>query len=418
MPNGPIILFDKSFLQSLSPDEAVWLDHFFISNICPLFYVETLADISKPSTATRNQESIVASIADKTPEFHSAPCMHHAELCIANLFGHDLPFDGRIPIAGGRPVSTEDQSGLVFAPSPEAQAFQRWQRGHFRELERDLASKWRDELSKTNLRNSSAKLRALGCPVRPVRSLNEAAQVAKNVIDQAGNDFIKISYLCALLSLKTKEKDAVITFWRRKGCKPIRQHAPFAAHILEIETFFQLGLLSSLISSSRPSNRIDIAYLFYLPFTDIFVSSDKLHREATLAVTERNRFVWGPDLKSELQAINQFYANVSESEREKGLFVLAPHPPETERSLVRFLWNTFIPGWDRPTDVTNQLTPEGKTALARRLQELPDAPTATGAHAAEIIRDPSSMTVQRQVRAQRGSWWQLPKSVTRKKNGG
>ncbi len=48
---GPILLFDKSFLQSLTVDEAVWFDHFFLTNVCPVFYVETLADLKEPAPA-------------------------------------------------------------------------------------------------------------------------------------------------------------------------------------------------------------------------------------------------------------------------------------------------------------------------------------------------------------------------------
>ena len=44
---GPIALFDKSFLQSLSVDESVWFDHFFLPVVSPLFFVETLADLAK-----------------------------------------------------------------------------------------------------------------------------------------------------------------------------------------------------------------------------------------------------------------------------------------------------------------------------------------------------------------------------------
>lgn len=44
---GPIFLFDKSFLQSLSVDESVWFNNFFICNVCPIFYCETLADLGK-----------------------------------------------------------------------------------------------------------------------------------------------------------------------------------------------------------------------------------------------------------------------------------------------------------------------------------------------------------------------------------
>lgn len=44
---APTALFDKSFLQALNVDEAVLLDAFFLPVICPMFYVETLADLSK-----------------------------------------------------------------------------------------------------------------------------------------------------------------------------------------------------------------------------------------------------------------------------------------------------------------------------------------------------------------------------------
>ena len=40
---GPITIFDKSALQALNMDEAVWFDAFFLANVVPLFYVETLA---------------------------------------------------------------------------------------------------------------------------------------------------------------------------------------------------------------------------------------------------------------------------------------------------------------------------------------------------------------------------------------
>lgn len=77
---GPIALFDKSFLQSLSLDESVWFDHFFYPTICPLFYVETLADLTKSvGPSGRTAEDVVRIIADKTPVLSGGPCMHHRE---------------------------------------------------------------------------------------------------------------------------------------------------------------------------------------------------------------------------------------------------------------------------------------------------------------------------------------------------
>src|SRR5471030_3269199 len=131
---GPVALFDKSFLQSLSVDESVWFDHFFLPVICPLFFVETLADLSKPErgSASKSPEDVVRIIADKAPVMSGAPCVHHSKLCIANLLGFEAPHLGQIPVAGGRPVRGADgKPGVVVERSPEAEAFSRWQRGQF-----------------------------------------------------------------------------------------------------------------------------------------------------------------------------------------------------------------------------------------------------------------------------------------------
>ncbi len=64
---GPIILFDKSTLQSLTVDEAVWFDTFYFPSITPLFFVETLADLEKEMAAGKSAESLVGALADKAP---------------------------------------------------------------------------------------------------------------------------------------------------------------------------------------------------------------------------------------------------------------------------------------------------------------------------------------------------------------
>lgn len=68
MATGPTLIFDKSTLQSLSVDESVWLDNFFTTNITPLFFVETLADLEKKVRQGRTPEQIVGNLAYKTPD--------------------------------------------------------------------------------------------------------------------------------------------------------------------------------------------------------------------------------------------------------------------------------------------------------------------------------------------------------------
>jgi hypothetical protein len=68
MPKGPIIIFDKSSLESLNLDEAVLLDNFYMSNITPLFFVECLADLEKTIRSRSSPEQLVGSLTNRTPE--------------------------------------------------------------------------------------------------------------------------------------------------------------------------------------------------------------------------------------------------------------------------------------------------------------------------------------------------------------
>jgi len=62
---GPTVLFDKSFLQSLTLDESVWFDNFFYPVVCPIFYLETVADLKKsglnrePEEEERNKQGAI-----------------------------------------------------------------------------------------------------------------------------------------------------------------------------------------------------------------------------------------------------------------------------------------------------------------------------------------------------------------------
>ena len=81
---GPIIVFDKSTLESLNIDESVWLQALYSTNITPLFFVETLAALEKEMQAGRTPEHIVGSLPAKTPD-EAMPDVHHATMCVDEL---------------------------------------------------------------------------------------------------------------------------------------------------------------------------------------------------------------------------------------------------------------------------------------------------------------------------------------------
>ena len=209
---GPITLFDKSFLQSLSLDEAVFFDHFFYSNICPIFFVETLADLDKVVREGRTPEQEVGMIADKTPEMHGNVNAFHGEICAADLLGYKIPMRGQIMLPRGRPVCYGKQSGVVFEEAPEIRALRRWQEGRFREVEHAFARLWRGMLKLVEFDKLAQALRELGLRPSRCKTLRDAKNVADAMIIARNNPIDRIRLTFWLLGIpKTLQKSRVYT---------------------------------------------------------------------------------------------------------------------------------------------------------------------------------------------------------------
>lgn len=416
---GPITLFDKSFLQSLTVDESVWFDHFFTAVVCPIFFVETLADLTKKPRAgsSRTPQDEVRILADKSPVMSASPCVHHVHLAISNLLGNAAPHLGQVPLAGGRPVRNKDgKPGVVFENSPEAEAFSRWQRGQFFEVERDTASSWRAMLASLNLSEVAQGMRQLGITPKTCKSINEAYGIAASLVHSRTNLEAQAALLFSFLNVPNHLQGSIFHRWSTAGFPPLASYAPFASHVLTVELFFQIALAANLISTERASNRADIAYLFYLPFCHVFVSGDKLHqRSAPAFLTKQQDFLWGPDLKASLSAINQQLSVLTEAERQQGLHKLAPYPPGDNSNLVVAMWEKHSPvkkdGTSKPA-----MSPEAERKLVEHLNTFVKA-----AEAPEVASMPAdelqSVAIERLVPPKRGSWWVIPKAAADKELG-
>jgi len=242
----PVALFDKSFLQSLSLDESVWFNQFFHINICPLFYVETLADLDKHFiNGKRDPEREVAIIANKFPE-HGWPNANHGQLALANLLGKSVNLDGAIHLPYGQLVQVEQQITAIYEASPEADAFRRWIQREFFEVERRYAKIWREKTLKLDLR-LFADVPVIGSvDIESCKSLQDAKTLAKNFVSSKENATTCINLILIYLDIPTRAEDVVLRPWRDAGSKPLTEFAPYAAHILTVEIFLTLHLQRAL----------------------------------------------------------------------------------------------------------------------------------------------------------------------------
>ncbi len=409
---GPITLFDKSFLQSLSIDESVWFDHFFLTNVAPMFYVETLADLSKVVRG-RSPEHEVRIIAAKFPDMHGMPCSHHTDLCISNLLGNRVPMTGQIPLSRGRLVKQGGKPAEVFEETNESKAFSRWQKNEFQEIERHYASSWRKALQNLKLKEVAEDFRILGIETEACKSFLDASDVAKAAVHSSDKRSELMEFAFKLLNIPIYLHSEIRKRWNHAGQVPLFEYAPYAAFVLTVEVFFYISLAAKLISNKHPSNQVDIAYLFYLPFCMMFVSNDHLHKNCShLFLRDTQEFVWGQDLKKSLCKINEHFRQLPESEREKGVIAFSSDLPGIEDSLMKDLWKRLLPKTDKTKkDNSPNNTIDTKSITWQEIKRIEDAPALTPE---EIDFDPlnvDQVLFRRHTRRTRGSWKQISDSI-------
>ncbi|WMT71940.1 hypothetical protein [Bradyrhizobium sp. Ash2021] len=221
---GAITLFDKSFIEMLNIDEAAIFDCLYSSVICPIFYTEVLADLSKEPPGQRSAERIVGDVAKKTPIMHATPNVLHTTICMEELAGNTVEMH-HVPVrSGGKPVRRPDGTvGVIYDQAPEARAFDRWQRGQFREIERDFAFGWRKKLLEADGELAAKLTRQILAITQEPKNLTEALAIARQVLQGEGQRFLLLKTAYLLLGLDPRHFHRVQARWVMAGRPPLAE---------------------------------------------------------------------------------------------------------------------------------------------------------------------------------------------------
>ncbi len=418
---GPVLIFDKSFLESLNVDEAVFLDQFFLSNITPVFFIETLADLEKEVRKKgKTPEEVVGNIAYKTPEF-GKPNVYHQSLLEGELSGSviiDMK-NGRPHISGGRTLELNGKTGVYFQPSIEEESLQRWQNGEFLLLERQTARSWRKELSNIDLEKVYEAFQGFfSAEIEKPKTLKQLKVFVDSYLNVQNQETL-FDLGLKFIGVTPKFRDEIIKRWKDTGKKAIKEFAPYFTHVFSVDLFFYLAIATDLISRGRPSHKIDISYLYYLPFCMVFTSNDKLHSNIVPLFLRNNQsYIAGNDLKEDLKKLDEYYSSFPEEIKEKlGLFGIASFPPDDTSFITTQLWdkhmsskwreNKFIPKPQKDSEVSKKLMQEMKD-FEQKGNPIANINTSDGTH---------HMVIKRMVRGTKGKWKRFPPEVmNRRKN--
>lgn len=416
---GPITLFDKSALQNLSMDESVWFDAYFTGNMVPTFYVEVLADLEKSMERGRSPEDLVGMLAFKTPN-HSAPNVHHTDLILADLAGEKITMDGRPVIAGGVARKGSDgKTTISFDEFPEAAALTRWHNREFLEIERGAAKKWRADLASQDLTATLDVLRNVLPQDRRISNLVEL----KEFIDEfcTGDYKALLVLMLGILEVPEELQVKVIRRWEAAGRPPIDQFFPYSAHVFKVDLLYYLGVERGFISGERASNKADMSYLYYLPFSMVFTSKDRLHASTVpLFLRTDQSFLPADELKAALREIDLHFDGLPDEIKARGVMQFAGYPPSDMRNVVTELWDKHMrPDWREIAAKQEQEHLSLEPQTMRTIDEIPGLIEQINDEGNPVVDNPiesdeaDRLIIKRMMPAQKGKWRMFSDEVLR-----
>jgi len=298
------IIIDKSTFQSLNFDELYRLSCYYTHIITPVLVLEILGDLKKEYPEGKSPpEERVKDFANKLFPMESIVNMHYKFLVRGDLLGDQITMDGR-PIVGTQNtyLSSSGQQGFLVAETEEEKAIYNWKDGKFSEADKQLSSLWRMTTTNEEVtrRLKDTLSTSVSMKIANFNELNELVTTSLN------NQAIQQTLLVAFFQnydINAATAIRILQRWQIEGKPLIKDFAPYAYHCLRIDTFFLFGLASGLIGT-RPTNRVDLEYLYYIPFSNIFTSNDKVHKNLIpFLLQSYQKFIAGSELKEDLKNI-------------------------------------------------------------------------------------------------------------------
>ncbi|MEZ0181919.1 SEC-C domain-containing protein [Flavobacterium oncorhynchi] len=363
------IIIDKSTFQSLSFDELYRLSCYYKHIITPVLTMEILGDLKKEVQEGKTPSSDrVKDFANKLFPMETIVNSHYKAIIKGELLGTPISLDGRPHVDIKKAVASESgMKGFLIDESEEEKSIYKWKEGNFTEADHELSALWRMTTTQEDLLERLKK--SLKSDAFPKFSdFEELDKYVYNVLD---NHLIQEFLLINLLEnydIDASSGVQIFGRWNQLGKPLIKEFAPYAFHCLRIDALFLFGLITDLIGT-RPTNRVDLEYLYYLPFGHVFTSNDKVHKNLVpILLRDDQKFIAGPDLKQDLKNIVEFLKNLEIDERRKYKNV----PPIIESSFTFQLWKEFF-NYPIKSNWNREISEAEKEMMKGKMQEFEKA---------------------------------------------
>ncbi len=357
---GPIIILDKSTLEALSPGEVFILHKYFHVNIAPVLAIEILGDLKKPRDKEPPEKRVVQ-LANKIMAFDAVVNVHFTSQIKASLAGYEVKMDRRPVLSDGRTVKNNNgEQGIVFEVSAAEKAFSRWKNAEFSEAEKILGGLWRESTRSFDLEGLIIDLKKLSPPLPNFKDPQDLFDTLTTLLARREH---QIHLLTAMINEFGLASDIdfvqeVFLRWETGKFANLEKFAPYAFYCFKVNYFFQLGLINNFFGT-KSTNRVDLEYVYYLPFCMAFSSGDKFLKQITPYFLRADQsFIDKNQLKEDLKKIEIKWNNANDKQQ------LDTVPPEDPVSITWQLWKKHMSTDRRNRNIALNLTKEQNEKLA------------------------------------------------------
>jgi len=327
--------------------------------------MEILGDLKKEAQEGKAPpEDRVKDFANKLFPMETVVNLHYKVLLKGDLLGNPISFDGRPHVGIKKAVASESgMRGYLIEESEEEKSIYKWKEGNFTEADHELSALWRMTTTQEDLleRLKKSLKQYPSIKFADFQELNKF--VSEIITSPATQEFLLISLL-QNYDIDAMTSVQIFGRWNQEGKPLIKDFASFAFHCLKVDTLFLFGLTSGLIGT-RPTNRVDLEYLYYLPFGNIFTSNDKVHKDLVpLLLLDYQKFILGSELKDDLKNIVAFLNTLEIEERKKFKSV----PPIIDSSITFKLWKEFF-HYPEKSNWNRDISDKEKEMMKQKMKE-------------------------------------------------
>lgn len=310
-------------------------------NIPPILVMEILADLSKEHEDGKVPVEIVQLLANKLLPTNTAVNAYHIELIREELRGGVITMDYRPFVAGGTIVKSPTGGlGMKFTESPQQVSVRRWKDGQFTKVDELIAESWRSVTKQEDLlENLKKSIRIDADDLKAITSLTKALAYVDEILIDSNRQKALLTFALAEFGIDINEASSALLRWEQSSPNFLSSFAPYTAYCTRVVLLFHVALKKGLVAT-RPTNQLDLEYLFYLPFCKVFITNDKFQKSlAQLFVTDDQVFVDGHAMKQDFKQIEEYLHTVGEP---NDIIRLRKEPPQIPDLLTYRLWKRFL----------------------------------------------------------------------------